>query len=146
LGHQTKAPYSMKGLITLVYSQCTILGLRPHFLPHVRLTTAKVVFQTISVQTSNLAMWLFVYVCVCVCVLSLKGRWDFFPCRPPNKNLILLLLSFYHFLYLAFNNILYFSGFICSFDFLIITFSFSFSSVLSVFKFRCSLFVNLSFS
>jgi hypothetical protein len=30
LGHQTKAPYSMKGLITLVYSQYTILGLRPH--------------------------------------------------------------------------------------------------------------------
>ena len=33
----------MEGLITLVYSQCTIPGLRPHFLPHVHLTKAKVV-------------------------------------------------------------------------------------------------------
>jgi len=57
--------------------------------------------------------------CGCVCVLSLKGRWDFFLL--PNKNLILLLLSFYRFLYLAFNNILHFSPFICSFGFLIIT-------------------------
>jgi hypothetical protein len=82
---------------------------------------------------------------VCVCVV-LERTLEFFSYWPPNKNLIILLLSFYRFLYLAFNNILYFSAFVCSFEFLIITFSFSFSSVLSVIMFRCSLFVNLSFS
>jgi len=91
-------------------------------------------------------MWLFVCVCVCVCVcVVLERTLGFFSSWPPNKNLILLLFSFYHFLYLAFNNILHFSPFICSFGFLI-TFSFSFSSVLSVIMFRYSLFVNLSFS
>jgi hypothetical protein len=43
LGHQIKAPYNIKGLITIVLSQCTILGLRHHFLQHARLPSPKVV-------------------------------------------------------------------------------------------------------
>ena len=79
-----------------------------------------------------------VVVCVCVCVVLERTLGFFFPTGHQIKTSYSSCSFFYHFLYLAFNNILYFSAFICSFGFLIITFSFSFSSVLSVIKFRCS--------
>jgi len=63
------------------------------------------ILNTISVQTSNHAVWL------CVCVLSLKGRWDFFPtghqiktsyfsCSLFTAFFISLLTIFYIFLHL----------------------------------------------